>query len=92
MFISAFGGPGVSRTGSTASTVPVRYNGIKRLRKDFICPTLPYLAGTSQYVFTIKLGRNLFYLLEFLRDRRTPAAALFCAGRHNGERGREKMI
>ena len=92
MFISAFSGPGVSRKGSTANTVPVRYNGIKRLRKDFICPTLPYLAGTSQYFVTKKLGRNWFYLLEFLRDWRAPAAALFCAGRHNGERGRKKMI
>jgi hypothetical protein len=38
------------------------------------------------------MGRNWFYLLEFLRDRRIPAAALFCAGLHNGKRRREKMI
>jgi hypothetical protein len=92
MFISAFGGPGVSCTGSTANTVPVRYNGIKRLRKDLICPTLPYMAGTSQHVFTKKMGRNLFCLLDFLQYRRIPAVTVFCAGRHNGERGREKMI
>ena len=92
MCIGTFGRPGVSRTGSTVSTVLVRTNGNKRLRKDLIFPTLPYMAGTSQDFVTKNMGRNWFYLLVFLQNRRTAAATLHCAGRHNAERGREKMI